>query len=301
MADSASPPILDYEGSDYRTRFWEGQGRDYEDRAERIAIQRLLPPMGKRIIEVGAGFGRLTSMYAGYEQVVLFDYSRSQLEFAREQYGDDGYLYVAGNVYQMPFAPKVFDTAIMVRVLHHMQDAPAALRSIRNTLQTGSIFVLEYASKQHLKSIARWLLRRQSWSPFSLEPVEFVELNFDFHPRYIQQKLQEEDFQPGRRLTVSHFRMELLKRIIPTGILVAADSMAQLTGDLWQLAPSVFVRSEAVGEDLPAAPDSFWRCPACGSIEMAETAEGVTCQTHGHFYPIRNGIYDFKEAEQAAS
>ena len=25
-----SPPICDYEGSDYRARFWQNQGRDYE-------------------------------------------------------------------------------------------------------------------------------------------------------------------------------------------------------------------------------------------------------------------------------
>jgi len=34
---NTSPPVCDYEGSDYRSRFWEGQGRDYEDQAERIA------------------------------------------------------------------------------------------------------------------------------------------------------------------------------------------------------------------------------------------------------------------------
>ena len=38
------PPVCDYEGSDYRTRFWDGQGRDYEDLVERLALRRLLPP-----------------------------------------------------------------------------------------------------------------------------------------------------------------------------------------------------------------------------------------------------------------
>ena len=36
--------ICDYEGTSYRARFWEGQGREYEDLAERIALKRLLPP-----------------------------------------------------------------------------------------------------------------------------------------------------------------------------------------------------------------------------------------------------------------
>ena len=64
------PSICDYEGSNYRTEFWENQGRDYEDKAERIALRRLMPRRGKRILEIGAGFGRLSSEYlAAYDQV----------------------------------------------------------------------------------------------------------------------------------------------------------------------------------------------------------------------------------------
>ena len=38
-----APPVIDYEGSAYRTDFWEGQGRNYEDAAERLALRdRLL-------------------------------------------------------------------------------------------------------------------------------------------------------------------------------------------------------------------------------------------------------------------
>ena len=52
------PRICDYEGSRYRTDFWEGQNREYEDRVERVAMQKLLPPRGERLLEIGAGFGR---------------------------------------------------------------------------------------------------------------------------------------------------------------------------------------------------------------------------------------------------
>jgi SAM-dependent methyltransferase len=70
--------VCDYEGSGYSQEFWQNQGRDYEDRVERIALRRLLPPRGgRRILEIGAGFGRLTNELAGFEQVVLLDYSRS--------------------------------------------------------------------------------------------------------------------------------------------------------------------------------------------------------------------------------
>ena len=63
--------ICDYEGSTYRTDFWEGQDREYEDLAERIALRKLLPPDGDLLMEVGAGFGRLANLYDGYINVPL--------------------------------------------------------------------------------------------------------------------------------------------------------------------------------------------------------------------------------------
>jgi hypothetical protein len=195
----------------------------------------------------------------------------------------------------MPFAPGLFDGATMIRVLHHMQDPPAALSAIRRVMQRNGIFLLEFANKRHLKSIARWFLRRQDWNPFTLEPVEFVELNYDFHPRYVRETLLEVGFEPGRALTVSHFRVEFLKRAIPTGVLVAADSVAQFTGNLWQLTPSVFVRNEAIGKDESAPEGAFWRCPACGSFDLREAEGRMICKGCGVQWGIHNGVYDFKE------
>ena len=60
---SPAPRICDYEGSDYRERFWEQADRGYEDAAERLAIRRLLPANGRRLAEIGAGFGRLVDEY----------------------------------------------------------------------------------------------------------------------------------------------------------------------------------------------------------------------------------------------
>jgi len=69
-----TPPICDYEGSDYQTSFWDAGGRAYEDAAEAIALRRLLPPGGRRLLELGAGAGRNTPRYTGFEQITLLDY-----------------------------------------------------------------------------------------------------------------------------------------------------------------------------------------------------------------------------------
>ncbi|MBN1316068.1 MAG: class I SAM-dependent methyltransferase, partial [Anaerolineales bacterium] len=210
-----TPPICDYEDSDYRTRFWENQGREYEDAVERIAISRLLPPTGGLLMDLGAGFGRLADAFTGYQRVVLFDYSHSQLVYARSQLGDERFIYVAGDFYRLPFVPGLFDTINQVRVIHHAADAPAVMRQVRRALRPEGVYLLEFANKQNLKAIVRYLFKRQQWSPFQLEPVEFVELNFNFSPRWIRQQLAAAGMKPGRTLTVSHFRLDLLKRTVP--------------------------------------------------------------------------------------
>lgn len=288
-------PVCDYEGSRYRTEFWEGQGREYEDRAERIALRRLLPPTGDRIIEIGAGFGRLADLYAGYRQVVLLDYSRTLLAEARERLGaDPRYLYVAADVYRLPFVPGAFDAATMIRVIHHIADVSAALAQIRAILKPGAVFILEYANKRRWKAIARYLLGRQAWNPFDPQPVEFVKLNFNFHPRWMRARLEEAGFQPERWLSVSHFRAGFLKRLIPAGLLAAADGLLQPSGALGQFSPSTFVRLRTPPGG-PVAPESaLFRCPLCGSDELAVAGQALACP-QGHRWAIREGIYDFKE------
>jgi len=293
----SNPPVCDYEGSDYQDSFWGGGMREYEDRAEAIALKRLLPKNGKLLLELGAGAGRNTLRYAGFERVVLLDYSRTQLEQARQRLGDEArYTYVAADIYKMPFVDGLFDAATMIRTLHHMADAPLALRNVRNVLQPGAVFILEYANKLNLKAILRYLLKKQAWSPFSLEPVEFEALNFDFHPQAVRGWLKELDFKLERQLTVSHFRMRFLKRLFPAGFLAWLDSLASLTGGLWQLSPSVFTRSTAGEIGEVAAEGAFFKCPQCGNAVLEKGVEMLVCAGCGSRWAVRDGIYDFKEA-----
>ena len=94
-----NPPVCNYEGSDYQTSFWDKGGREYEDRAEAIALKRLLPKSGKLLLEIGAGAGRNTPRYSGFERIVLLDYSRTQLEQAQQRLGaSDRYITVKSAV-----------------------------------------------------------------------------------------------------------------------------------------------------------------------------------------------------------
>ena len=295
--DNDHPPICDYEGSEYQTTFWEQGGRDYEDQVETIALKRLLPPGGRLLLEVGAGAWRNTPRYQGFERVVLLDYSRTQLRQAQERLGvSRRYIYVAGDAYRLPFVDGLFDAATMIRTLHHMADAPRAIGEVRRALQPEATFILEYASKHNLKAIARYALGRQEWSPFTPDPVEFAALNFDFHPRTVRGWLQQNGFSIQRQLTVSHFRLDLLKRWLPLRLLVGMDSLAQWTGDWWQLSPSVFVRSKAIGDTPVAVVSAFFRCPECWHAPLEEGDAALVCPVCSRAWGMRDGIYDFRNA-----
>src|ERR1041384_5364284 len=138
-----TPPVCDYEGSDYQTSFWEKGGREYEDRAEAIALKQLLPKRGRLLLELGAGAGRNTPRYLGFDRIILLDYSRTQLEQAQQRLGtSDKYIYVAADVYRLPFVDDLFDAATMIRVLHHMADAPKALERVKNVMRSDGVFIL---------------------------------------------------------------------------------------------------------------------------------------------------------------
>src|SRR5215211_5962473 len=152
MNEENNPPVCNYEGSDYQSSFWDKGGREYEDRTEAIALKRLLPPKGRYLLEVGAGAGRNTPRYTGFERIILLDYSRTQLEQAQERLGrSNKYIYVAADAYRLPFVDGLFDVVTMIRTLHHMADAPRVLTQVKNVLRSDGIFILEYANKLNLK------------------------------------------------------------------------------------------------------------------------------------------------------
>jgi ubiquinone/menaquinone biosynthesis C-methylase UbiE len=296
-------PVCDYEGSDYQARFWGEQDRAYEDLAERIAIRRMLPPRGERLLEIGTGFGRLVDLYQGYAQILLLDYSTSMLREAQERLGRDArYVYIAADLYQMPLVDDLVDTACMVRVMHHVANVSSALGQIHRVTRPGGAYLLEFASKLHLKSILRYALRRQSWSPFVKTPVEFVELNFDFHPRWMKERLRSCGFGIEQVRTVSRFRVALLKRVVPARVLAALDGALQGLGALWQLTPSVFVLARRDGAPLPVQPgcllpaEALFRCPSCTAQQWKVSQTALNCRSCGTHWAIEDGIYNFRAA-----
>lgn len=291
------PRVIDYEGSTYSAEFWT-PAREYEDRAERIAIRAMLPPKGRRLIDIGAGAGRLGDLYLGYDEVILMDYARSTVIEARERWQPDPrFKFVVADLYQLPFMDGAFDSVVMIRVIHHIVDVPRALGNIAAALGPGGTFVFEFANKRHLKSLARYALRRQRWSPYARSPIEFVELNFDFHPAWMKTQLRDAGFSIRSARAVSTFRSGALKRLLGAKRLAAIDGALQRPLAALTLSPSLFVlgitpspsQAEGRGEALFACPTCRWPLPA------QPVADELGC-ANGHRWSTRDGLFDFKTA-----
>jgi ubiquinone/menaquinone biosynthesis C-methylase UbiE/predicted RNA-binding Zn-ribbon protein involved in translation (DUF1610 family) len=289
-----TPPVCSYEGSNYQERFWDKGGRAYEDAVEAIALKRLLPECGSFMLELGAGAGRNTPRYQNFERVALLDYSRTQLEQARDRLGDsEGYLFVAADIYHLPFVSGLFDSATMIRTLHHMAHPQMALDQVARVMTPEGVFILEFANKRNLKAMLRYLFGKQSWSPYAHEPVEFAELNFNFHPKSVRRYLRQAGFKVETQLSVSHFRVDVLKRRLSTNVLAGLDGLLQWTGNLIQISPSVFSRCRAQVDGPAMKEGALFQCPACGE-PLGEMHRTMRCQACGRRWEYRDGIYDFR-------
>ena len=294
---SNPPPVIDYEGSQYSTEFWT-TAREYEDRAERIAIRAMLPPRGSRLIDIGAGAGRLGDLYLDYDEVILMDYARSTVVEARDRWGHDPrFKFVAADLYALPFVDHTFDGVVMIRVIHHIVDVPRALSNICAVMQPGGNFVFEFANKRNLKALARYVLRQQKWSPFDRQPIEFVELNFDFHPAWMKQQLRAAGFNIRSIRAVSTFRLGALKRLFGARRLASIDGALQRPLAPPAISPSLFALCTPTPTPSPVLAEQrrgIFACPTCRAPLPDQPANAELCCVNGHRWSVREGIYDFK-------
>ncbi len=259
----------------------------------------MLPSQGTRLCEIGAGYGRLADLYHGYERVILLDYAHSMLREAVERLqGDPRWLFVAADLYNLPLADSTLDTAVTVRVLHHVVDVPRAIAEIARVVRPQGIYLTEFANKRHLKARLRYALAHRGDDPDSLGPYEFVKLNFDFHPIYIAGALRAAHFAIRDERAVSTFRLRLLKRVIPPRLLAALDGALQHPTRRLEISPSLFFRAASEKPGSATLNKTLWRCTVCGSIEITETLESLTCRRCARVFPIVHGIIDFRTGDE---
>ncbi len=240
--------ISDYDQSGYDYReYW--QNRQYDNLIENQTLQKLLPAFSERIIDIGGGFGRLIDLYKDRgKHITILDYSKRNLQNAQAKIETMHLHHITtqqGNVYELPFADNLFDVALVIRVIHHLERPSLALHEINRILRPGGTLILQFSNKIHLKNRLKALFSRKNYL-VDKKPLNLSEdgIFYQFHPTYVQEKLKENGFVTRTHLSIAHLRMPFLYRMIPAPILAYAEQLIVRTIGKANLGPSVFIVAE---------------------------------------------------------
>jgi len=283
-----------YEDVEYN-EYWKELDKQKLNELEHAIVSELLPLYGRRLIDLGCGYGRLADCYFNrFETIVMFDGSLSLLRAA--QINTNGKAtYILGDINHLPFRPSAFDSALMVRVFHHIDDSSACIKSTRNILCGGGNLIMNYSNKRNAYRMIKFLMRSTPHNPFTTNALA-IEPNFvHHHPDYIAQLLTAEGFD------ISQFRgagvfdklfalTPSLSKLLPSGVRLAPMLGKSL------LAPWIFLKGVVQAKDplMPASKiDDLLLCPICGSEVIASTSS-FECRNCRKTYPAIDGIIDMR-------
>lgn len=246
MGSMSKKVVSDYNGYDYKKIFWEDADREYEDQADRMAIRKLLPKRMEKFADIGGGYGRLANVYLKRaRKVYLFDYSKTELEQAKEIYGDKIET-KAGDIYKLPFKDNELDGLMMVRVTHHLEDMDKAMSELYRVLKPGGVAVIEVANKRTLPKMVRYVTGRSKVNPFDKKVANYKEIGengfYNYHPKYVEEIFAKTGFKTERVLSVSNFRSGALKKVFGTNRLVKMEKSAQQLLAPIRFAPSIYYK-----------------------------------------------------------
>lgn len=234
---------------DYK-KYW--QERQYECKAEEIALKALFTLVSNRnkLVDIGAGFGRLVPLYAPlFQECLLIDPSQRQLEEAKkltEKYTN--LTFKKAFAEKLPLEDKSFDVVLFIRTFHHLEKPELAVKEVARVLKPGGFLVLEFANKIHLKSCLRAIFQLNP-DCFSLKPEDISREEGDvpflnYHPRFVEKLLLANKLKPIKTLSVSNFRHPLVKKIFPLKILLFLEAKVQELASKVHLGPSIFLLAQ---------------------------------------------------------
>lgn len=233
-------------------KYWEK--REYEDKAEKIALLRFLKVIGKSdsLIDVGGGFGRLTSSYLPFaKRIFLCEPSEKLLKIAKNNFSFIKKItFCQTSLPNLAFAGSTFDVAVIVRVMHHLQDSSKTIKELSRILKPGGYLILEFANKIHFLAGLRALIKGdfsfvsdlnvcEQRSAESIAKKKILFLNH--HPKKIIKDLKSAGLEVRLVLSVSNFRHPIIKKIIPLKILIFLERITQRPLSFIYFGPSIFI------------------------------------------------------------
>jgi SAM-dependent methyltransferase len=239
-ADQYNDPSFNY------VNYWDG--RQYEHQAEVMAINRLLRGKHfKKAVDIGGGYGRLTSMLRDFaDSVTLAEPSQQQLDLAKKHLANcPDIIQRLMQAEKLEFSDSSIDLIIMIRVMHHLPDPRPELKEISRVLTDDGGAIIEVANYMHARNRIKHLVSRQ---PFPTEPVD-IRTNKDqsdglpfvnHNPYTVMKQLTAAGLKVERILSVSNLRSSTLKKLLPRSAMLVFEGVLQPTLSKTFFGPSVF-------------------------------------------------------------
>lgn len=248
-----------YDNYDYPS-YWKG--REYEHKSEFLAIRSLISKISDvgKVIEIGAGYGRLLPSYLfRAKRVLLTDPSAKLISKADRRYSKYKNVEILQSKLQSLDGRKdlgKFDLCLMVRVLHHIVDIDETFRIVNKLLAKRGYFILEFPNKSHAKASIRHILNGDLTYPINIFPIDIRSKKsvkkgtlpfINYHPYQIIEKLKEHNFDVIEVRSVSNIRSSFLKRLFPINTLIDLERLLQIPFAKINFGPSIFILARKRG------------------------------------------------------
>ena len=134
-------------------------------RARRQRLRQTLRrvPLGEPpdLLEVGCGAGYASAYLCGkYNSYTGIDHSEGLIRIARKRHVRKNVRFIHSDLMQFN-SPETFDLALMIGVLHHLEDIPAAVEKVRSLLKPGGYLVVNEPQPDNpLVSFLRFIRKR---------------------------------------------------------------------------------------------------------------------------------------------
>jgi len=238
-----------YDDYDYLS-FW--QGRDYEDKADKIAVSNFLSVIktnGKcsRLIDIGAGPGRLAPLYESFcQKFTLLDSSAGQLKIAEKMVEDKSKVnIIVASAEDIPLPDESYDVAVSIRMFHYIKNPEIVFQEVWKIIKPGGYFILEIPNQIHIKNRIKSIFIPNYSSTVSdrlttekARKGGFVFINHN--PKIIRESLKKVGFEIEDILSASNFRSPFLKRILPVPLLVYFEKISQKRLAKFFFGPSIY-------------------------------------------------------------
>jgi len=292
LPDDVNPdnePHSLYEGVNYE-EYWFGREKQNLDKLEHVMVRKLLKNSGRRIVDLGSGYGRLADCYLDrFSEVFLVDGSISLLQQAQKM-TKGGAVLIASDIRRLPFRDASFEAALMVRVFHHIDDSQRCLAEVNRILSRNGQFLFNFCNKQNLERVFHWLVGEKSRNPFSLSSDNPGSTFISHHPKAVRKTLVETGFEK-----INYYGVGVLDKLPVTGLTVLSQKLSPFFA--WtKIAPWFFCMATTTGNKSLIEHTSIsdlLQCPACRG-NLIDQESGYRCLTCGKLFPIVNGILDFR-------